>query len=201
MGKTDWSYVQSHIAQLGLLAGDPLGYNAAREEYYNNCQGEMAINLLLVDYGDNYNQSYGWVQNRPGAPHGRFSGIRRPAETVMFASESSWDWNLSLRYNLGNGAVWPSWGANSNCDSATAEGWTRYIHNGKSSTYTGAHYPNGPTANPNLQGIACFSFCDGHVKAMKYTQAEKCVNLPTGDVWVEHNQFYTTYYPFWVPEK
>jgi hypothetical protein len=75
------------------------------------------------------------------------------------------------------------------------------MHNGKSGAYAGAHYPSGATLNPNLQGIAVFSFVDGHTKAMRYPEAEKCVPLPTGETWAVHNTTYTTYYPYWVPEK
>jgi len=200
MGKTAWNAVMTHAGSTGITP-DPLGYSATREDFYNNTLGQMALNLFLIDYGDPYNASTGWINNRPGAPHGMLGMVRRPAETIMLVSESTWDWNLSLKDNLGNGAVWPSWGANSACQSASAEGWTRYIHNGKSATYTGAQYPNGPTANPNLQGIAVFSFVDGHTRAMKYTQAEKCVALPAGDVWTCQNANWTTYYPNWVPEK
>ncbi|MCC7230971.1 MAG: hypothetical protein IT203_11310, partial [Fimbriimonadaceae bacterium] len=50
-------------------------------------------------------------------------------------------------------------------------------------------------------GTAVFSFTDGHVKAMKFSQAERCVALPAGETWAIHNTTYTTYYPYWVPEK
>jgi prepilin-type N-terminal cleavage/methylation domain-containing protein len=199
MGKTAWSGVMT-TPPAGITP-DPLGYNAAREDYYNDVLGQMALNMLLVDYGDPYTGGTGWINNRPGAPHGRLGEVRRPAETIMFASESTWDWDASLKLNLGNGAVWPSWGANSACQSSAYEGWTRYIHNGKTGKYLQPHYPLGPVNNPNLQGLAVFSFVDGHTHAYRYTQAEKCVALPAGDTWAIQNGTYTTYYPMWVPEK
>lgn len=197
LGKTSWSSVMSSPPP--GITPDP--YNAANVDYYNSVLGQMAINMLIVDYGDPYTGGTGWVNNRPGAPKGRLGAIQRPAEIVMFASESTWDWGPSLGLNLGNGAVWPSWSSNTQCDSYWSEGWTRYVHNGKSGSYSGAHYPNGATANPNLQGMAMFSFVDGHVKAMKYSQSEKCVALPAGETWAIHNTTYPTYYPFWTPEK
>jgi len=200
LGKTAWSTL---IPIWNTVSGNPVpvgGYQANLERYYNNVLGQMAINMLLVDYGDPYTGGTGWVNNRPGAAKGRFGSVNRPAETIMFVSESTWDWGNGITSNLGNGAVWPSF-PNTACDSYWAEGWTRYPHNGKRGNYTGSHYPNGPALNPNLQGTAVFSFTDGHVKAMKFSQAERCVALPAGETWAIHNTTYTTYYPYWVPEK
>ena len=196
MGKTDWA---------GVMTSPPGGittvpYSVTNERYYNSVLGQMSLNLLLIDYGDPYVGGTGWVNNRPGAVKGQLGMVQRPANTFMFAAESTWDWDKSLTQNLGNGAVWPSW-PNTQCDSATSEGWTRYIHNGSTARYTGAHYPNGPTLNPNLKGLAVFSFVDGHTKALKYTQAEKCEALPAGQTWAIHNTTFTTYYPYWTPEK
>ncbi len=196
MGKTKWSQV---------MASPPPGitgvaYNATNERYYNSVLGQMSINMMLVDYGDPYTGGTGWVNNRPGAIKGRLGQVQRPGDTIMFAAESSWDWGPSLTAGLGNGAVWPSF-PNPACDSAGAEGWTRYLHNGRNGGYTGAHYPNGATLNPSLQGFAVFSFVDGHVKSMKFPQAERCAPLPTGETWAIHNTTFTTYYPNWVPEK
>lgn len=200
MGGTNWSAV---IPIWPSLTGNPVpvgGYQRNLERYYNNTLGQMSINLLIIDYGDPYVGGTGWVNNRPGAVKGKLGNIQRPAEIIMFAAESSWDWNLSITNNLGNGSVWPSW-PNTNCDSYWAEGWTRYLHNGKSGSHSNPHYPNGATTNPNLQGMAVFAFCDGHVKSMKYSQAERCAALPAGETWAIHNTTYPTYYPHWTPEK
>jgi prepilin-type N-terminal cleavage/methylation domain-containing protein/prepilin-type processing-associated H-X9-DG protein len=196
MGSTRWS---------GVMGTPPPGitavpYNASNEIYYNSVLGQMSINLMIIDYGDPYTGGTGWVNNRPGAIKGRLGAIQRPAEVIMFAAESTWDWGPSLGLNLGNGSVWPSF-PNTNCDSYWSEGWTRYVHNGKNGSYTGSHYPDGATLNPNLQGMAVFSFCDGHVKSMKFTQAERCAPLPAGETWAIHNTTYPTYYPHWTPEK
>jgi len=200
MGKTAWQGVQGATPPAGI-SPDPSGYSASREEYYNDVLGQMALNLFLIDYGDPYTGGTGWINNRPGAAKGKLGLVQRPGDTFMLVAESTWDWTRSLTYNLGNGAAWPSWGANSNCQSAGAEGWTRYVHNGKTGQYTGAHYPNGPYLNPNLQGLAVFSFVDGHTKVYRYPEAEKCVPLPAGTTWAIQNTTWTTYYPYWVPEK
>jgi prepilin-type N-terminal cleavage/methylation domain-containing protein len=196
MGNTNWAGVMS--TPPGGITTVP--YNKANEAYYNSVLGQMALNLMIIDYGDPYTGGTGWVNNRPGAIKGRMGGINRVAETIMFAAESTWDWDRSLGYNLGNGSVWPSF-PNAQCDSSGSEGWTRYIHNGKTGRYTGAHFPNGARDNPNLQGTAVFSFCDGHTKSMRYPEAEKCVALPAGETWAIHNTTFPTYYPYWVPEK
>jgi prepilin-type N-terminal cleavage/methylation domain-containing protein/prepilin-type processing-associated H-X9-DG protein len=199
MGKTNWSGVMGSAAQSGITP-DPGGYNPARERYYNNTLGEMSINLMIIDYGDPYTGGTGWVNNRPGAVKGRLGSVNRPADVIMFAAESSWDWGVSIGNNLGNGSVWPSF-PNTNCDSWWSEGWTRYIHNGHSGSYSSTHTIADIAGNPNWQGLAVFSFCDGHVKPMKYTQAERCVALPAGETWAIHNTTFNTYYPYWVPEK
>jgi len=196
LGATNWASVFSS----GAVTPPQSGYVKADEAYYYNTMGQMALNMMLIDYGDPYTGGTGWVNNRPGAAKGRLGSVTRPAETIMFVAESAWDWGSSISNNLGNGAVWPSF-PNPACDSAGAEGWTRYPHAGKSGTYSGSHYPNGPKLNPNLQGLAVFSFTDGHAKAMRYPEAEKCVPLPGSDTWAIHNTTFNTYYPYWVPEK
>ena len=189
MGRTSWSGVFATAAASGVTppAG---GYQKADETYYYNTMGQMAINMMVIDYG----APLSGTNNRAGAPKGRLGMVARPADVIMFAAESSWDWGPSVGNNLGNGAVWPSF-PDSNCWSSGAEGWTRYVHAGKSGAYTGATADR-VTKNPNFQGIACFAFLDGHSKAMKYLQAEQCVAVPGGGTW----RGYANYYPKWVPE-
>ncbi|HSI73963.1 MAG TPA: prepilin-type N-terminal cleavage/methylation domain-containing protein [Fimbriimonas sp.] len=196
LGPTNWGGVFSS----GAVTPPQGGYVKADEAFYYNTMGQMAFNMMLIDYGDPYTGGTGWVNNRPGAPKGKLGAVSRPAETFMFAAESTWDWASSLSNNLGNGAVWPSF-PNAACDSAGSEGWTRYPHNGKQGAYSGSHFPDGAKLNPNLQGLAVFSFTDGHAKALRYPEAEKCVALPAGTTWAIHNTTYSTYYPYWVPEK
>lgn len=189
MGRTNWSSAFATAASSGIVppAG---GYVKADEDYYYNTMGQMAINMLAIDYGPEASAT----NNRAGAPKGRLGMVARPAEVFMFAAESSWDWSSSVGSNLGNGAVWPSF-PDTNCWSSTSEGWTRYVHKGKSGTYSGATDAR-VTANPNYQGFATFAFMDGHAKVQKYLQAEQCVPVPGGGTW----RGFANYYPKWVPE-
>jgi prepilin-type N-terminal cleavage/methylation domain-containing protein len=196
MGATNWAGVMGTPGNLGLVT-DPGGYNVNRERYYNNVLGQMAMNMFLIDWGP---ASAGSFNQRPGGPRGDFGRVARPANTVMLVSESSWDWHGALTNNLGNGLVWASWPLNSQCLYWDQDGWTRYVHNGKTAPYP-EYDPNRATLNPNFQGLAVFSFCDGHTKAMKYYQAERCDPTPAGTTW---NVYGTTqlprYYPYFTPD-
>ncbi len=207
-GDTKWSGV---FGQYTAITGNPLpagGYNAANHKFYTNTLSQMSFNLLVIDYrGTSGSATTASPNKRPGNPKGRFSAIPAVASTIMFAAESAWDWGPSTAFSLGNGAVWPSY-PDAACWSAAADGWTRYIHKGKSGNgeafYDGSTiFPAKLTGNPNLQGLAVFAFCDGHVKPMKYTQSERCVPLPAGRTW-QYGQLATqvvsTWYPNWVPE-
>jgi len=204
LGKTNWSGL---IPAWPSITGNPVptgGYQTGLERYYYNTLGQMALNMMVVDFGPQMNTPSGQYYNntRPGAPKGRLGSVTSPANTILSAAESTWDWNgPALAGNLGNGLVWPSY-PNTSCVNWWQDGWTRYVHNGKSG---GASYAdmNRITNNPNLQGLAVFSFCDGHVKAMKYTEAEKCVPTPNGAPWQylgAAGYTATTYYPYWIPE-
>jgi len=197
IGATNWGTVLGGNptgAPFYLGAGDPLGYNKAREHYYYNTLGQMALNLFVMDWGP----PSGGLNHRQGAPLGKLGAIQTPATIFLGTGDSSWDWNASISAGLGNGLVWPSF-PNAACYSSGADGWTRYVHAGKSGVDPGYPYggdPNRVTNNPNQQGLAVFLFCDGHVHPMRYTQAEKCVPLPAGQTWLG----YSAYYPYWTPE-
>jgi prepilin-type N-terminal cleavage/methylation domain-containing protein/prepilin-type processing-associated H-X9-DG protein len=195
-GETKWGSAFSNAGTLGITAPAG-GYNANDKKYYTATLSQMSFNLLVIDYRGNT----GVLNNRPGAPKGRFSGIPAVASTIMFASESAWDWDLSAGLSLGNGAVWPSY-PDAACWSSTADGWTRYTHKGKSGNGMAWYGQNIAKiqSNPHLQGLAVFAFCDGHVKPMKYTQAERCTVLPAGITWNTGSASLTTHYPNWVPE-
>lgn len=198
MGPTNWAGAFGAAGTLGITppAG---GYVKADETYYYNTLGHMAINMLVISYGS---PSLASINNRPGAPKGRMSGIAATASTIMFVGESTWDYDTGNAVNLGNGAVWPSY-PNAACWSSTADGWTRYVYNGKKgpgNAYIGAM--NRAQLNPSLQGLAVFAYCDGHVKTMRYTQAERCEPVPGGSTWTYNGNGGTlaTYYPNWTPE-
>lgn len=197
MGNTNWAGAFAAAGSLGITppAG---GFNAAHTKYYNSTLGQMALNMLLIDYGPTASST----NNRPGAPKGALGRVARPADVIMAVGSSSWDWHAGLSNNLGNGAVWPSWPLNTGCWSYDVEGWTRYVHNAGSAAHP-EYDPNRATANPNMQGIAVFAYVDGHVRPMKFSQAEKCEPTPPGVTWnrgtsgqIQH----TFWYPNWVPE-
>lgn len=198
MGRTNWAGAFGAAGALGIQppAG---GYVKADEVYYYNTLGHMALNLLLIDYGS---QSGGGVNNRPGAPKGRLSGVARSANTIMFVGQSTWDYDTGNAVNLGNGSVWPSF-PNAACWSYTADGWTRYLYNGKQGPGM-AYYgqTNRAQTNPSLQGVAVFAYVDGHVKPMRYTQAERCDPVPGNGTWTvnRNGTAIATYYPHWTPE-
>lgn len=202
MGPTNWSSVMSSPGSYGVTA-DPGGYNKAREHYYYNTLGQMAFNADVIDYNA---YSLYYTNSRSGAPHGKLGSIQNPANIIMATAESTWDFGPSLASNLGNGLVWASY-PNTACRDYWQYGWTRYIHNGK--TRTDSDSPTSTagmqrqTTNPNLQGLAVFVFCDGHVHAMKYLEAEKCQPTPGGALWEPYGGYgnvQATYYPYWIPE-
>jgi prepilin-type N-terminal cleavage/methylation domain-containing protein/prepilin-type processing-associated H-X9-DG protein len=203
MGKTNWSTAFANAGALGIVvpAG---GYLKSDEQYYNSTLGQMALNMFVVDYGPVAGVGNGslYTNTRPGAPRGRMTSITSVADKILGVAESTWDYDLGASTNLGNGLVWPSW-YNTACIYATSDGWTRYVHNGKRGN--GNQFIGSPTraqTNPHLQGLAVFTFCDGHVKAMKYSQAEQCAPVPGGGTWVVTGAGASvgTYYPKWVPE-
>ncbi|HWA82610.1 MAG TPA: hypothetical protein VG820_04205, partial [Fimbriimonadaceae bacterium] len=203
MGPTNWASVIGNPGTYGVT-GDPNGYSASREHYYYNTLGQMAFSDYVIDYGPTPTTPSGLYYNntRPGAPHGRIGMIANPANCILGVSESTWDWNASIAANLGNGLVWASY-PNTACVDYWQDGWTRYPHAGKSGPLpAGYNDMNRISQNPNLQGQAVFSFCDGHVHAMRYTQAEKCVPVPSGQTWVYLGSGATssTYYPYWTTE-
>lgn len=196
IGKTNWQAAITNWAALGFTGGDPGGYSADREHYYYNVLPQMALNMMIIDWG--YPGTY--INHRPNAALGRMGSIQNVAGTFMFTSESTWDWNNSIAWGVGNASVWPSWPLNTSCWSWWAEGWTRYVHNGKSGTAPQGD-PNRITNNPNLQGLAVFAYCDGHVHTNRFTQAERCVPTPAGTSWTDGiGTTYTWYYPNWLPE-
>jgi len=202
LGATNWGAVMSSPGTYGVVAPTG-GYNKADEAYYQHTLSQMALNEYLIDWG--LPVSAGWDKwdsnNRPGAPKGNLGRVARPAEVIQFIAESTWDWGPSVGAGLGNGVTWPSQ-YNSQCDHYWQEGFTKYPHKGSNGTPTGSSPYNQEAYNPQLKGFAVFSFTDGHAKAMKFSQAEKCVDAPAGG-WVTgsvHTQTMTKWYPYWVPE-
>jgi len=200
LGNTNWSsaFSPANAASMGITPPGT-GYLKADETYYYNTMGQMALNLLLIDYGPTASST----NNRPGAVKGRLGMVVRPADIIMFAAESTWDWHAGINTRIGNGSVWPSWPLNTQCYSYDVEGWTVYPHKGKGLGAWPEFDPQRATRNPNMQGMAVFAFTDGHAKALKHSQAERCEPTPAGQTWNRGTTgtiIHTFYYPQWVPE-
>lgn len=204
IGATKWSQVISNPSTYGITA--PATYNPADDSFYTHTLSQMALNNYLIDFG--LPVSAGWgtsdANNRPGAAKGRLGAVARPAEVIQFIAESSWDWGPSLGAGLGNGLTWPS-RYDQGCDHYWQEGFTRYPHKGQTGAPTGAGPYNQDQYNPNLRGLAVFTFTDGHAKAMKFTEAEKCVPTPNGQPFLVGSgstppKPYPKYYPWWTPD-
>lgn len=144
-------------------------YSQAKEQVYQSMLGQMAISIYAIDYGTS---AYPTSSNQLRAK-GQLAAIARPAETILFVGESAWGWTGEQSLGLGNGGVWPGVDG-SPCGGG--DGWTFYVHKGGRGNYTGGTQAN----NPNLKGFANIGFCDGHVKPMKQSQAEKCVSDGNG---------------------
>jgi prepilin-type N-terminal cleavage/methylation domain-containing protein len=201
LGRTEWQTAFSTgIAGITPPSG---GYNPAHERYYYNTMGQMAINILIIDYGSASTSAVA-LNTRPGAPKGNMTMIERPGEVYLTGAESAWDWDLSITLNVGNGGTWPSWPLNSLCWSYVDEGWTRYPHKGQTATGLVTQDLTRATTNANLRGFAVFAFVDGHSKAKKYYDAERCIPTPPGRTWILGGGAVTTpyafYYPSWVPD-
>ncbi len=193
IGRTKWATAFQTVTDVTWGGA----YNSSYEDYYYDTMGQMAVNILLVDYGPTLSATNG----RVGRVWGRLGQVARISECIMFVAESAWDWQPSAAVGLGNGGVWPSM-PNSACWSNSVEGWTRYAHKGKNGSWPAAD-PNRATRNPHFQGLAVFAFTDGHSKAMKFLEAEKCVPTPAGTSWkrgVDGSIIDLVYYPYWVPE-
>jgi len=193
IGATNWSAAVNDVALTSW--GGP--YDKSKENLYYNSLGQMAVNIFVVDWNGYWPQSFNM---RGTGSRSRLAAIQRPAEVILFTAESSWDWGPSLRDGVGNLGVWPGGDPGNACETfwGGGDGWTRYIHKGGSGTWTG---PEDPVHNPNQQGFANFGFCDGHVKAMKHSYAERCENTPSGaTISKPDGETTTVYFPSWTPD-
>jgi prepilin-type N-terminal cleavage/methylation domain-containing protein/prepilin-type processing-associated H-X9-DG protein len=179
IGPTNWAAAVARGSADGINWGG--AYDKAKENYYYATLGQMAISIYAVDYGTS---AYPTSANQQRAK-GRLAAIARPAECILFVGESTWDWGPSASNGVGNAGVWPTMPSTS-C-TQEGDGWTWYLHSGGRGNYP-AGDPNRGTRNPNYSGWANFAFCDGHVKAMKFAQAEKCSFDTASNRWI---------YPFW----
>ena len=175
-GRTNW---QSVVQQSASLFGNNWGtYEAAREPVYIGAVSQQALNIQIVNWWGNLS----WYNPADNA-QGRMSAINRPAEIVLSVGDSVWGTGVETQLAVGNSGVWPAGKPNAPCfDPTNPIGWTWYVHKG--ATRSGA-----PLADPNRRdtginsGWANVTFTDGHVKAMKFNNLERCDFNAAANVW------------------
>lgn len=195
IGATNWSSATS--LNNGVNWGGP--YDKAKETFYYNSLGQMAVNIFVIDWNGYWDSSFNM---RSGGARGRLSAIKRPAETILFSAESSWDWGASQAAGVGNGGVWPGGIPGNPCEAfwGAGEGWVWYAHKGGRGS-GGSSGADRADKNPSLQGFANFGFCDGHVKSMKMKYAERCEAIPDGgSVSKPDGETAQFYFPSWTPD-
>lgn len=175
MGATNWA---GAVADKGNSGIQYPAYDKAYEKVWQGMLGQMAVDINVINWGPALGG---------GHPNGAIAAIARPAETVLFVAESSWDWFNSQNLGVGNGGVWPAGVSGSPCGSG--DGWTFYRHKGDRGRYTGGL--SNPAVNPNKRGFSNVGFCDGHVKGMKYGNLEQC------NYDASRNAYY---FQFWNPQ-
>ena len=162
IGPSNWKQIVADVHDVNW--GGP--YSKDKEPIYQSLMGQMATSSFVADWGAN-----GVISCQ-----GKLASIARPADCILFTADSAWDWAGSQTKGLGNGRVWPSM-PGTGCDEGWGDGWTWYVHFGGRGNYA-FDAPDRATKNPNFQGLATFVFTDGHAKAMKFGQAERCAYSP-----------------------
>lgn len=147
-GKTRWAQAVAN-SSLGINWGG--AYDVAKEDIYYGVVAYYSVNINLVEWG----------------AKGSLGLVARPAEMVMIAP-STWDSGASPDLGVGNLGVWPTKPGTS-CYSANdgTNGWTWYDNkkDGKGVRNQDSYI---------RQGFAAVTFTDGHSKAKKYDDLERC---------------------------
>jgi len=188
-GQTNW---QSAIGNPAIYGGT---YVAALDQkgIYQGSFSQMAVNIMLTEFGPGAH----WTCAN-GVTYTTSDGTEaswaRPAQLMLLTADSVWGEGIngdpSPQLAVGNVSVWPSYDNQSaNCANwggyaiNADPGWTWYVHK---ATSRSGHYAN--TANTAFdQGInsgwANIAFADGHAKAMRHNELERCDYSTTGNVW------------------
>ena len=168
---------------------------------YQATFSQVAVNILLTEFGPSASWSACGKGGIYKAPDGKIASWTRPAELMIMTADSVWgegiNGNPSPQLGVGNTGVWPSWDtASQNCYNFGGyplnfyPGWTWYVHKGTSRT---GHYTDANMSRFDLginSGFANIAFGDGHVKAMKHNNLERCDFNTQGNVWA---------YTYWDP--
>jgi prepilin-type N-terminal cleavage/methylation domain-containing protein/prepilin-type processing-associated H-X9-DG protein len=151
-GKTQWT------SAILRYTGQP--YNATFEKngFYYGAFGQMAVNLMLVEWG----------------ALGKISAISRPAEMVFVVGDSVWDNGPDTNWALGNTGVWPNSTKPGMACINWGQGWTWYVHRGQG---------RGGNRAMTESGLATVAFADGHTKSFRHDVLESCDYNTTARVW------------------
>ena len=151
-GKTNWS------ASIPYYTRRPYDEKFEKNGFYYGAFGQMAVNLMLVEWG----------------AEGKMAAFNRPAEMVFVVGDSVWDNGKDTAWALGNTGVWPNstqpgmkcidWG----------QGWTWYVHRG-----TG----RGGNRAMTESGLATVTFADGHTKTYRHDVLEGCDYNSAAKLW------------------
>jgi prepilin-type N-terminal cleavage/methylation domain-containing protein/prepilin-type processing-associated H-X9-DG protein len=168
---------------------------------YQSTYSQMAVNILLTEFGPGSS----WANCGKGgiyhAGQGAMAGWQRPAELILFTGDSVWGEGIngdpSPTMAVGNTSVWPAYtNASKNCTNYggyainTQPGWTWYVHKG---TARQGHFTDAGITRFDLginSGFANIAMADGHAKAFKQNNLERCDFNTAGNVWT---------YPYWDP--
>ncbi|MBV6458952.1 MAG: hypothetical protein HONBIEJF_02091 [Fimbriimonadaceae bacterium] len=162
VGKTQWAAAVGRGNYNGIDWGG--AYSKSREDVYYGIVGYWAVNIDLIEWG----------------AKGNISTVARPAEIVMLA-ESTWDTDISPGYGVGNTGIW-AFMPNTTCDpGSSGNGWTWYPNR-----MQGAK--TGTTDDVIKKGLTNVAYVDGHSKARKYKDLERCDFFADSNVWA---------YTFW----
>ncbi len=195
-GKTNWQ------AAIPADSGQPYIKALDDRGIYQSTFSQMAVNMLLTEWGTDASWTACYTgQGIYSTPDGRMASWQRPAQLMLMSGDSVWgdgtNGDQSPQWAVGNTAVWPSWDTYSqNCHDWSnwplnyEPGWTWYIH--RASARTG-HFANAANTEFDLginSGFASIAFCDGHVKAMRHNELERCDYNTQAGVWT---------YTYWDP--
>jgi len=190
MGQTPWAGV---IGQPWAEGQFP--YNAAMPTGIYQCSfSQIAVNIMLTEFGPGAS----WAGCATGGGYttsdGTMASWARPAQLMLLTADSVWGLgtggDLSPQDGVGNTSVWPSYdSASANCANWGGyainqdPGWTYYVH--KATSRTG-NFVNANDTEFDLginSGWANIAFADGHAKAMRHNELERCDYTTTGNVW------------------
>jgi len=189
IGRTNWAAAIPDPSISGLP------YNPVLDQkgVYEGAYAQMAVNMLLTEFGPDSNWSACGNGGIYQAGHGTLASWSRPAELYLVTGDSVWGEGIggdhSPQLMVGNTATWPAYdSASSRCTNWGGyplnfyPGWTWYLHKGKRS----GHFANSTNTQFDQginSGFANIAMADGHAKAFRFNNLERCDFNTVGGVW------------------